>query len=228
MRLVCGIAIALSLGLTAAGMPASQQQPGLPTPADQATTSPEAPVQNPSTQNPTPKDASAQSASPEYPDAEKSPSSQAPAETTPASSTNPEPPAAVKKQPRAAKKKTHTASTSKAKKRRSHPAATPTGAPRKIVVREGGASEPAAQIVPGMSSADATRERTNAERLLSSTQDQLNLLSGRGLDVQQVDTVGQIHNYMNAARSALKEGDVGRANTMAQKAHLLAEDLVKH
>jgi hypothetical protein len=33
---------------------------------------------------------------------------------------------------------------------------------------------------------------------------------------------------MNGAHSALKEGDLRRASTLAQKAHLLAEDLVKH
>jgi len=40
--------------------------------------------------------------------------------------------------------------------------------------------------------------------------------------------VGQIRNYMVGARSALQEGDLWRANTLAQKAHLLADDLVKH
>jgi hypothetical protein len=33
---------------------------------------------------------------------------------------------------------------------------------------------------------------------------------------------------MQGARSALKEGDVRRAGTLAEKAQLLAEDLVKH
>jgi len=39
--------------------------------------------------------------------------------------------------------------------------------------------------------------------------------------------VAQIRNYMDGARSALKEGDVRRANTLALKAHLLSEELVK-
>ena len=39
--------------------------------------------------------------------------------------------------------------------------------------------------------------------------------------------MGQIHNYMDGARAALHEGDVRRASTLAEKAHLLAEDLVK-
>jgi len=39
--------------------------------------------------------------------------------------------------------------------------------------------------------------------------------------------VGQIRNYMDHARLALKEGDLRRANTLAEKAHLLSDDLVK-
>ena len=95
------------------------------------------------------------------------------------------------------------------------------------MVREGGASEPTAQIVPGMTPAEATRQRQNAERLLSSTDDQLKQQAGRALDAQQQETVGQIRNYMEGARSALKEGDVRRASTLAEKAHLLATDLSK-
>ena len=110
----------------------------------------------------------------------------------------------------------------------STPSPTPDGAPLKIVVREGGAREPAAQIAPGMTPAEATRQRQNAEQLLRSTDDQLKQLAGRTLDARQQETTGQIRNYMDGARSALQEGDVRRASTLAQKAHLLAEDLLKH
>jgi hypothetical protein len=127
-----------------------------------------------------------------------------------------------------AKKKTEAGAASGAKKRRKRKAATPDGAPRKIVVREGGASEPAAQIAPGMTPAEATHQRHNAEQLLGATDDKLKRLVGRPLDAKQQEAVGQIRNYMEGARSALKEGDVRRANTLAQKAHLLSEDLVKH
>jgi hypothetical protein len=114
-------------------------------------------------------------------------------------------------------------------KRRKHtvPAPAPEGAPRKIVVRQGGAREPAAQIAPGMTPAEATRQRQNAEQLLSSTDDQLKQLAGRTLDAREQETAGQIRNYMVGARSALKEGDLRRASTLAEKAHLLAEDIVK-
>jgi hypothetical protein len=114
------------------------------------------------------------------------------------------------------------------KKRRKAAASMPDGTPRKIVVREGGASEPAAQIVPGMTAEEASRERQNTQQLLSSTDDQLKRLAGRTLDAQQQETVGQIRNYMNGARGALQEGDVSRASTLAEKAHLLSDDLLKH
>jgi hypothetical protein len=96
------------------------------------------------------------------------------------------------------------------------------------VIRKGGASEPAAQIAPDITPAEATQERHNAEQLLGAASDQLKQLAGRTLNAQQQETVGQIRNYMNGAHSALKEGDLRRASTLAQKAHLLAEDLVKH
>jgi hypothetical protein len=100
--------------------------------------------------------------------------------------------------------------------------------PRKVVVPEGGAREPPAQIAPGLAPEEAARERRDAEQWLTSADGQLKMLSGRTLGAQQEETVGQVRNYMVGARSALKEGDMRRANTLALKAHLLSEDLVKH
>ncbi len=160
---------------------------------------------------------------------EPAPAEQVPAENTPAVATNPETPAAEKKAPESvAKEKTDAGSASGTTKRRKRAAPAPNGAPRKIVVREGGASEPAEQIAPGMPPAEATRERQRAEQLLGSTDDQVKLLALRTLDARQQETVAQIRNYMDGARSALQEGDVRRASTLAEKAHLLVEDLVKH
>jgi hypothetical protein len=79
-----------------------------------------------------------------------------------------------------------------------------------------------------MTPAEATRQRQNAERLLGSAGDQLKQAATRPLDAQRQETAEQIRNYIDGARSALKEGDVQRANTLAEKAHLLAEDLVKY
>lgn len=156
-----------------------------------------------------------------------------PSDTTQAAPTKGEPPATEKEASESVgKKKADGAPASKiAKRRRVHksvPKPAPAGEPRKIVVREGGAIEPPAQIVPGMAPQEASQERQNAVELLSSTEWNLKQLAGRTLDSRQQETVAQIHNYVDGARSALKDGDAQRAHTLALKAHLLADDLVKH
>ena len=214
MRLACGLAIALCLSFPAAGMASRQQDPaGSTNAAGQAPAAP-APAEN---------------APAEKSQTEAAPAEQVPAETTPPAPANPQTPAAEKKASKSvAKKKMDAGSASGTRKRRKRTASARDGTPRKIVVREGGASEPAAQIVPGITPAEAARQRQNAERLLGSTDDKLKRLAGRTLGARQQETVGQIRNYMDGARSALKEGDVLRANTLAVKADLLSEDLVKH
>jgi hypothetical protein len=221
MRLACGLAIALWLSSPAAGMASWQQGPtGSTNPTGQAQAPPAAPAETaPAEKSP---------AQAEKPQTEHAPAGQVPAETGPSIPANPQTPDAEKTAPKSvAKEKTDAGSTSGAGRRRKRAVSAPNGAPHKIVVREGGAREPAAQIAPGMTPAEATRQRHNAEQLLGATDDKLKRLAGRTLDPKQRETVGQIRNYMEGARSALKEGDVRRANTLAQKAHLLSEDLVK-
>jgi hypothetical protein len=204
MRLTCGLAIALWLSVPCAGTFSQQQD---------SSGSANVNVQAPASTTPT----------------ENAPAGQAPVETATAAPANSETPVAETQVPKSvAKKKAHPASVHRTAKRRKRAVQTPSDAPRKVVVREGGATEPAAQIVPGMSRQEATRQRRNAEKWLGSTDDQLKQLVGRSLDARQRETVGQIHNYIDGALSALKEGDVGRASTLAQKAHLLSDDLVKH
>jgi hypothetical protein len=248
MRLAVGFAIALWLSLPATGLASQQQDPAA---------SPKAPAQAPAAPAPKEtapaESAPAQNSPPETAPTETAPektttapAGQAPAETTPAAPTNPPTPAPEEKAPDSKAKQKEkmdagsatgasppgTSPTGKSpngtRKRRKRTASTPVGAPRRIVVREGGATEPAEQIMPGMTPVEAARQRQNAEQWLASTDDQLKRLAERTLDARQQDTVGQIRNYMEGARTALQEGDVRRASTLAQKAHLLAEDLVKH
>ncbi|MGA3087148.1 MAG: hypothetical protein ABSD75_00960 [Terriglobales bacterium] len=145
--------------------------------------------------------------------------------TQPASVPAANPPAAERKTAESAEKKQ---APSGARKRHKHTTSRSDVGPHKVVVREGGAIEPAAQIAPGIDPAEATRERQNTEQLLNSSEDELKRLAARTLDAQHRETVGQIRNYMIGARTALKEGDLQRAGTLAEKAHLLAEDLVTH
>jgi hypothetical protein len=126
-----------------------------------------------------------------------------------------------------------TSATNRSAKRRKTTARAPYGPPRKVVVREGGASEPMERIAPGMTPAEALRQRQDAERLLGAADDQLkqlakSSLAKSSLDARQQEMAGQIRNYMKGARKALQEGDLRRASTLALKANLLAEDLQQH
>ena len=103
-----------------------------------------------------------------------------------------------------------------------------TGEPRKVVIHQGGISEPAVQIVPGITQEEANRQRENAEQLLAATDANLKRLAARTLTLSQQETTGQIRYYIDGARSALKDGDTRRAHTLAQKAYLLSDDLVKY
>jgi hypothetical protein len=207
MRRTCGLAFALCLILMGASQPASSQQaPTHPGDGPEPVSTVAAPEQD---------------GTPSRPPVERTPSSPPQVDSSaPASA----PKASVSAPP----KKLHAASASAAKKRRKRMVQTQSTEPRKIVVREGGASEPAAQIAPGMSPEETTRRRQNTVQWLGSADGQLKQLAGRRLDAQQQETVGQIHNYMDGARSALKDGDVGRASNLAEKAHLLSDDLVNH
>ena len=129
-------------------------------------------------------------------------------------------PAAVSSSPKA--------STPDAKKRHKRTPVVVHSDPNKVVVPEGGAKEPPTQIAPGLAPDEVARERREADEWLSSTDAQLKLLSVRSLSVRQQDTLGQVRNYLVGARAALQENDMRRAHTLALKAYLLSDDLIKH
>jgi len=164
-------------------------------------------------------------------------SSPAPAHTQPASpadeapsTAKPEPPAAQSK--KVDRQKTSPSSTGSKKRRprtrKPVAVADATGEPRKVVIRQGGTSETVAQIMPGMTQEEANRQRQETEQLLAETDSDLRQFAVRTLNSNQQETISQIRHYMDVARSALKDGDTQRAHTLAVKAHLLSDDLLKH
>lgn len=96
------------------------------------------------------------------------------------------------------------------------------------VVRHGSTGQPTSQLTPGMTPEQALHHRRATEQLLNSTEGNVQQLAKRNLNHDQQDTVSQIRNYVAGSRSALQDGDLPRARTLAFKAHLLAEDLLKH
>lgn len=100
--------------------------------------------------------------------------------------------------------------------------------PRKRVIRRGGVNEPITHIIPGMTLDQSNRLRQEAKDLLMAADSDLKKLASRSLNVNQQETISQVHRYMDIARSALVDGDIERAHTLAHKAQLLSDDLVKH
>jgi hypothetical protein len=94
-------------------------------------------------------------------------------------------------------------------------------------VRDGGTREPKTTITSELSSAEFQRATQQAQAWLDDTDGVLQGLAGHSLTPDQQETVTQIHNYMKGARTALTDGDMRRASTLALKAHWLSDDLLK-
>ena len=105
-------------------------------------------------------------------------------------------------------------------------AATPC-APEKVIVQEGGTTEPSIQIAGGSPADQTGHQRDTANQILVSADANLKKIAGRQLDSNQQDMVTQIRQFMSQAKEAIDAGDLERARTLAWKAQLLSEELVK-
>lgn len=157
----------------------------------------------------------------------------APAEPQQSETSSPDqtPPAKEAEQPNPEKPPDNkpAAGTHKRRSRAHKPGATTAdGQTPKVVIRHGGASDPLAQIVPGINQEEAIHQRQTAEQLLVSAESNLKQLNGRTLNLHRQEMVVQIRQYMDAARLALKESDTQRAHTLALKAYWLSDDLMTH
>ncbi|MFZ3339433.1 MAG: hypothetical protein WA609_05530 [Terriglobales bacterium] len=198
-RVTCGFVIVMSLGCVSAAAHQDPHSPANSTTRRSAAAPPQAETQSPQHQDQIQNSDSAKSRS--------------------QTKTQPNLKPAKKQSANSAAPNTHSASPKRA-------AAPPSAAaPKKVVIREGGAPEPTEQIIAGITPEEAHRQRREAELLLSTTEEKLKEIAPRPLDAQQEETIAQIHSYMAGSRSALKQGDVSRAHTLALKAGLLADDL---
>jgi hypothetical protein len=174
-------------------------------------------------QEPTPDKTEPGKAGPE----KNNPKQSQPAPVTPAPAPAQEPskapPAASAKKPPSTTK----AATRK-RRRRKHVAAKTDSAPEKKVVKNGGTADPAAQLAPGVSNEQASRQRQSTTQLLATADTNLKQLASRQLSAAQQDSVSQIRKYMEQAKAAEDAGDVQRAQNLASKALMLSDDLVKH
>ncbi len=98
--------------------------------------------------------------------------------------------------------------------------------PPKKVVHNGGSDEPSIQLVGGTAADQASQQRSTAQ-LTAATEENLKQLAGHPLSPNQQDMINQINQFMDQSKAAVAAGDPARGHNLAQKAHLLSEELVK-
>ena len=99
--------------------------------------------------------------------------------------------------------------------------------PPKTIVRHGGTSEPSIQLAGGPNESQASHQRDVVNQLLGVTENNLKKVAGKQLNSTQQDTLSQARAFMQQSRSAIADGDLDRARTLAWKAETLSEDLIK-
>jgi len=98
--------------------------------------------------------------------------------------------------------------------------------PPKKVVRHGGSEEPAVKITGG-TTAEQTQQQRSTEQLRVATEENLKKAEGRQLTLSQLEMKNQITQFMEQSKAAAAAGDLDRAHSLAMKAQLLSEELVK-
>jgi hypothetical protein len=98
--------------------------------------------------------------------------------------------------------------------------------PKKKVVRNGGANEPEIKITPDTAPQQDAQKRST-EQLTAATEQNLKKVEGQSLNSNQQEIVSQIHRYLQQSKAAAATDDLDQAHSLAQKAQLLSEELVK-
>ena len=173
-------------------------------------------AQEAQTQNPAPAPA------PEEKKPDQSPSPSAP---PPSSQANPCPQAETG----TASSTCKTETTPKKKKKKRKPAPPPPAdASGKTVIRNGSTSDSSVAIAPGVPQPQASQQLQDTNDLLDKTDANLKRIEGKTLNEGQQDTLQQIKNYMDQARTAVKNQDTEHAYNLAKKANMLSADLLWH
>ena len=99
--------------------------------------------------------------------------------------------------------------------------------PPKRIVRHGGTSEPSIQLAGAPTDNQASHQRDVVNQLLGVTENNLKKIANKQLNSTQQDTLSQARAFVKQSRSAIADGDLDRARTLAWKAETLSEDLIK-
>jgi hypothetical protein len=82
-------------------------------------------------------------------------------------------------------------------------------------------------LSPQVGETEAPRVQQDVQKRIQHTEGLLSRLDPQKLSKEQRDHLATIQNFVAGAREALSAQDLPRAATLASKAELLAEDLVK-
>jgi pyruvate dehydrogenase E2 component (dihydrolipoamide acetyltransferase) len=85
---------------------------------------------------------------------------------------------------------------------------------------------PPGQIAPGPSPGEATRSQTSTDQLLQGAEANINGIT-RQLSKDEEAMRAQIREFIKQSRTATTENDLARAHTLAVKARLLSDELIK-
>lgn len=99
--------------------------------------------------------------------------------------------------------------------------------PVKVVVKQGGTSASGIELAGGATGNQASNQRDAANQMLGTTESNLKKIAGQQLSSDQQDMVKQIRQFMEQSKAAAADGDLERARTLAWKAQVLSEELVK-
>lgn len=99
--------------------------------------------------------------------------------------------------------------------------------PPKIIVRKGGTSDPSIQLAGGAITEESTQKRDAVNQLLGATDENLKKTAALQMSADQQNTIAQTRQFVEQSKAALRAGDLERARTLAWKAELLSEDLIK-
>lgn len=99
--------------------------------------------------------------------------------------------------------------------------------PTKVIVRQGSTTEPSIQVVGGAGGSQASDERNTATKMLETTEGNLKQIEGSQLDSNQQEMIKQVRQFMDQSKAASSSGDLDQARTLAWKAQMLSEELLK-
>ena len=78
--------------------------------------------------------------------------------------------------------------------------------PPKVVVRQGGTSEPAIQLTGGAAGAQKSEAQATAGPMIDATEENLKKLSARQLSATEQETITQIRQFITQSKTAVAAG----------------------